>query len=76
VGCDLAGCDVLALNGPPSADAPMYTPKRIEVSALATRHGLTRRVARLILRINGPSPKLCDDAAVAFLLAAALSHRR
>lgn len=45
----------------------MYRPQRAEVTELAARHGLTRRIARLILQVHGGSSISCDAAVVVYL---------
>jgi hypothetical protein len=42
-------------------------PSRKQISKFAERHGIPKRIAKLILKINSPSAKRCDEAAAFYL---------
>lgn len=46
-------------------------PSREQIAEFSQRHGLPPRIAKLILRINSPSRKRCDEAAATYLKAEA-----
>jgi len=47
------------------------SPTGEQIAEFAGKHGIPKRIAKLILRINSPSAARCDAAAAAYLKAEA-----
>jgi hypothetical protein len=45
------------------------SPSREQIADFANKHGIPKRIAKLILRINSPSAARCDEAAASYLKA-------
>jgi hypothetical protein len=43
------------------------SPSREKIAEFAKRRGIPTRISKLILKINSPSAKRCDEAATAYL---------
>jgi hypothetical protein len=45
------------------------SPTREQIAEFAKKHDIPTRISKLILRINSPSAKRCDEAAASYLKA-------